>query len=671
MPARSYCLLGGLSALSLSAVDAARAQHPLEEVVVVGTPRSQSAVEIAQSVTILDERTLDRVAGMNLGETLESQLGVSATYFGAGASRPVIRGLAGARVRTMEDGIDSMDLATVSADHAVGIDPLVARQIEIFRGPTTLLYGSGAVGGVINTVTNRIPDFAPDDGFDAAFELRADSASDERTMVAALDGGGSALAWHVDGARRRTGDYAIPGLADLGSAGDPDAVPGRVENSDLELTSHSLGASWLRDTGFFGMAVSGFDSEYGVPAAHEHPAQAGDAAEPPTRIDLSQRRLDLKGGWLPSEGFLEGVNLRVGVNDYEHVELEGAVTGTRFTNDAWEGRLELLHAPWGAWTGAIGLQFGAREFSAIGEEAFVPPVDTASYGVFIVEQRETAHWDVSLGMRLESQMQKPGDGAPAVDDTATSFSLAGLRELGGGFSVALNFALAERLPAAEERYAFGPHLATGTIEIGDPGLTVETSRHLDVGLRRSMGDLVFDVTAFVTRYADFIYLSDSGVVDPVEELPVFYFTQADARLSGFEAELFSPVAKAGRGELDLRLFADRVAARLDAGERLPRIPPLRYGARLEYHDASATAGIEATRYDAQTDVAPFETPTAGYTMLNADVRWELPARGRTGFTIFARGTNLLDEDARRHASLVKDIAPLPGRSLSLGFRASF
>jgi iron complex outermembrane receptor protein len=651
-----------------------RAQHETDEVVVTATMRDQTVGELAQSVTIVAAETLDRVRATNLGETLESQLGMSASYFGTGASRPIIRGLAGARVRTMEDGIESMDVSTVSDDHAASIDPLVARQIEIFRGPTTLLYGSGAVGGIVNTVTNRIPESAPADGFEGAFELRGDTVADERTGAVALDGGAESFAWHFDAASRDTGDYEIPGFAEHllpGEVRDPGAVEGVLENSDLELTSYALGGSWLGEQGFFGIATSAFATNYGVPHVHAEPPPGLPQAEEPVRIDLDQSRIDLKGGWRDLGGAIEGVNLRFGINDYEHVELEGAEVGTRFLNDAYEGRLELLHAPLGMWTGAFGLQISEREFVAVGDEAFVPPVDTTSHAVFVVEELDTLRWQLALGARLEAQEHTPSNGLPPVDASAQSFSIAALRELGQGFALALNVASAERLPVAEELYADGPHLASGAIEVGDSNLGVETSRHFDIGIRKTADELAWAITAFVTDYDDFIFLRDTGVVDPIENLPIFNFAQQNAEFSGIEAEIFTPIAQVGSGELDLRLFADRVDAELASGENVPRIPPLRYGARLSYHSDRLAAGLEAAEYDDQDDIAPFEEPTAGYTFVSADLTWSLTAGEGIDLSLFVRGSNLLDEEARRHTSVVKDVAPLPGRNFAFGVRATF
>ncbi len=694
--------------------------HPLEEIHVTGVLRERSADELAQSISVIREQTLERITRSSLGETLASQLGVNASFFTAGSSRPIIRGLAGARVTTMEDGLDSMDVSTVSVDHAVSIDPLIAEQIEIFRGPTTLLYGSGAVGGVINTITTRIPEYAPDDGFEGVFELRGDSVADASSGLIALDGGNDNFAWHFDAVSRRADDFEVPGYADVeaeriheeeeGEADEDDpheeeheeAVPGIVENSDLDGEAFSLGGSLLRDNGFFGVSVSGFDTNYGVPG-HHHPHEEEEdhhddedededeehhedeedededheeeedheGEEEDVRIDLKQTRVDLKGGWVGLSGAVEAINLRFGVTDYEHVELEGEEIGTLFENDSWEGRLEFMHAPWGGWDGAFGFQLSERQFSAIGAEAFVPPVDTTSYGAFLIEQRDFDNWHVSLGGRLEYQGQKPSGGLPTVSDSATSLSLAGIRDFSNGFSFVINAALADRLPVAEELYADGPHLATQSVEVGDPNIGVETSRHVDVGLRRTQGDMSWSVTAFLTDYTDFIYLQNSGETDEHDELPIFNFAQQDADFTGIEAEFFAPFYVNGDNEMDLRLFADYVNGELSSGEYLPRMPPLRYGARLQFHNDSFLAGIEVTVYDDQDRIAEIETSTEGYTMIDLDFTWTVETAGGTAFEVFLHGHNLADEEARRHTSFVKDTVPLPGRNVAVGFRSHF
>ena len=660
-----------LGALVCALAQSARAQdhENTDEIIVTGVPRDRAAGEIAQSVTVVASDELDRVRAATLGETLANQLGISSSQFGAGASRPIIRGLAGARVLMLEDGMDTMDAATLSDDHAVTVEPLAADQIEIFRGPTTLLYGSGAVGGVVNTVTTRIPAAAPEDGLEGAFEMRADTVAAARGAAVRLDGGGAKLAWHFDAGHRDSDDYEIPGFAhadvDAATAGPDDAF-GVLANSAAESTSAAFGASWLGDNAYLGASLNAFDTLYGIPA-HTH----GHGAEEGVRIDLQQRRFDIRGGWDALSGALDGIEVRFGVSDYEHAELEADAIGTRFTNDAAELRVELTHRPVGRWTGAFGVQLGEREFAAIGEEAFVPPVDTSTAGVFLVEQLDSSAWQLSFGGRVESQTHVPSNGLPRFDATATSFSFGSVRPFGEGYFFVASAALAQRLPVAEELYSDGPHLATGIVQIGDSSLHEETARHLDLGVRGDLARLQWSVTAFHTRYDDFIYLADSGGLDAVEGVPVFVYTQADARFSGLETEVFVPLFDGDESELDVRLFADYVRGELASGEPLPRLPPLRYGARLEYHDERLLVGLEASRYDDQDDVAPFEERTPGYILTNADVRWRLIGVTGMELELFLNAGNLGDEEARKHTSFVKDVAPLPGRNYALGIRSRF
>jgi len=644
-PHRSRCLLVYLL-FYLGWPPVVLAQHVDEEVVVTATPGRLSANQLAQSVTVVGGDELDRVRAASLGETLESQPGLSASFFGAGASRPIVRGLAGARVMLMEDGVAALDVATVSADHAVAIDPLVARQVEIFRGPATLLYGSGAVGGVINTVTNRIPELAPEAGPELAVEIRGDTVARERAAALALDAGGMAFAWHVDAATRETDDYRTQAF-------------GQLANSDLGLDSFSVGGSWLGDNSMVGVSTSGFATDYGIPTAEPD----GETV----RIDLEQQRFDVRGRWLGMSGPVETVSLRIGVNDYEHVEIEDGEIGTRFANDAWETRLEMQHAAIGRWDGAFGLQAGSREFSALGDEAFVPPVDTSSAGLFLVERFSADRWDLELGSRFEVQDHRPRVAA-SVDDSATSLTAAALRHLDGELTWAMNLSLAERVPAPEELFSNGPHLSSGTFEIGDSALGTEISRHLDIGIRGSRGELSWSLTVFRTDFDDFIYLRETGIEDLESQLPVFRYVQQDARFEGFEAELFAPIAELGRGEIDIRVFADLVRARLDDREPLPRIPPRRLGIRLSYHADRFSAGLELTHHATQNTLAPFETPTRGYTLVGADFSWSVQRQSGGTLVVFLRGSNLGDSDARRHASLIRDIAPLPGRNLSFGVR---
>ena len=670
-------VIGGLAAPLLHAQPAA------EEVRVVGTPHERAPTEVAQSVTVLGGDTLRRALGNTLGETLAGELGVSSTFFGPGASRPVIRGLAGTRVKIMEDGIDALDVAGVSVDHAVGVDPLAAQQVEIFRGPTTLLYGSGAVGGVVNTVTNRIPAAAPEHGLDASVELRGDTASRARSAAIRVDGGADAVAWHLDGSRRAADDYEVPVEAMLGHH-DDDAPAGVVPNSDFRTGSAAAGAAWIGERSSVGLAVSRFDSRYGVPG-HAHPGdEHGEDAsldrhdaghesrrdDAGARIDLEQTRIDIRADRIGLARF-PGIELRLGINDYRHVEIEGGEAGTLVRSDAYEGRIEVLHAPWAAWHGAFGAQLGERKLSAVGEEAFLPPVDTRTAGVFVLEYRDLGRWHVSLGARAERVRHETVGGAGPFDASATSLSAALIRRLAGNVSLSVNAARSERVPAAEELYSHGPHLASRTFEIGSPTLRVERSDHLDVGVRRGEGRVTWALTAFRTRYDGFIHLAPTGADDDASGLPIYAYAQRDAELAGLEAELLARIATLGSGEVDMRLYGDAVRAKLDDGSRVPRIPPRRIGLRLQYHDARLVAGVEAVRYDDQRRTAPFEAATQGYTLVGFDIERTLRAGRNRTLNLFLTGANLLDEEARKHTSIVKDLAPLPGRNFAVGVRAAF
>jgi iron complex outermembrane receptor protein len=660
------------------------AHKPIEEVTVTATVLDNSIAEITQGVTVLEGDELRRVISNSIGETLALQPGVTASYFGPGSSRPIIRGLAGARVRVMEDAISTLDVSTLSVDHAVAVEPLLVDRVEVLRGPATLAYGSGAIGGVVNTVTTRLPTSLPEDRFDGRFELRGDTVSEERTAAFGLNAATGRLVWHVDGLARETDDYRIPGFAsvdgpEIDEDGDVEGEEGVLENSDIETNAFAGGLSWIGESVYAGFAVSVFNTNYGIPTSEEEedddtgvkkgqvaPLGGGDEI---VRIDLEQTRYDFKAGWNAANGgFLESIIFRAAYNDYEHAELEGDEVGTQFDNDAFEGRLEVRHAAIGAWEGAFGLQVETREFSAIGEEAFVPPVDTTSFGAFIVEEGSFGNWRASLGGRVETQDQDPSEG-PSVSDTAYSLSTGLVRFVGESDSVLLNLSLAQRLPAAEELFSDGPHLATGTFEIGDPTLGVETSQHVELGWRHDDGRFSAAVAGFYTRFDDYIYLLPTGGVE--DGLPVFQWTQADAEFMGLEAEFGATVANIGRGEFDVRVFGDVVSGELTEGGNLPQISPARLGARLEYHDNRFAIGLDSTYVFEQDQVAEFETTTDGYTMLNADFSWAVAVGGNVELDLFVRANNLLDQEARRHVSFVKDVAPLPGRGFSFGVRGLF
>ena len=642
-----------------------------EEILVTASADARGQLELAQPTTVVAGEELRRRLEPSLGETLSKEAGVSSSYFGPGASRPVIRGLGGDRVRVLQDGLGAGDASSTSPDHAVSIDPLTAERIEVLRGPSTLLYGSSAVGGVVNVIDQRIPDRVPSAPVTGLVELRGGTVADERGGAAVLDGGGGEWAWHVDFLKRETDDYEVPDSAVSG---------GVLENSALETESGSVGVSWVREDGFLGVSVGGLDSLYGVPGGHAHEKGEGEEAAP-VRIDLEQRRADLRGAITHPFGPFRGARLRLGTTEYEHTELEGAEIGTVFTNETWEGRFELVQRPFGALSGSFGAQVATRDFTAVGEEAFIPPTQTDSWAIFAFEELTQGPLSWLFGARYEKQ-DVTAD-LPAVPPESLesrigidSRSVDGLSASAGvvwrpaeEYSFAFSLARSTKLPNAEELFSNGPHIATRAFEVGDPSLEQETSLGADLSLRKHGGRLTGEVSLFANRFDDYIFEQATG--DEVDGLPVFQFVQRDAEFVGAE---LTGVAELYHGEphhFDLELGADFVRAELlDTGEPLPRIPPRRFRLGLHYVSERLQGTVEGQRVEAQDRLAALETRTEGYTLLNASLSYRF-FFGERLLDLLLRGTNLTDEEARNHVSFLKDLVPLPGRDVSLAVRFSF
>ena len=637
-----YALCAGLICVS-SGVFAA--ETDLSEVVVTSSAFRAQVQDVVQPVTVLSGEALHQQLGSSIGETLARQPGVSATYFGPAASRPLIRGLGGERVQVLEDGVGALDVSSLSEDHAVSAEDAVARQIEIMKGPATLLFGSGAVGGAINVVTRRIPQALPSGGASGNLALRSDSASRERSVIGTADVGQDGFALHADGYDRRTDDVSIPG--------------GRLANSDSRGNGGSVGGSLIGDSGYVGASVSHFADNYGVPQG---------AAAPPggPRIDMRQDRYALRGEWAPDGALIERLRAAATHSDYTHAEMEptGAI-GTLFTQAGNELRLTADHRA-GGLKGTVGLQYRQIDFQAQGEEVFVPPSLTRTLGAFAFEQYETDAVTMEGGLRVERQTTTPEKttALPAVGATGVSGSLGALWRLTPTLSVTANVTHSERQPASPELYANGPHGATRQYLIGDAGLRTESALSFDLGLRGT-GTVNWALSVYRNAFDNFIYLAPTP--DRREGLPLFDYRQAGATFQGFEAVAELPLIERDAGALGLRVSTDYVRGQLRPGGNLPQVPPLRFGGELQWTASDWNAGVSAWRYVAQNDVATYETPTAGYTLLGTSLNrhWQL-AHG--SLHAFLTGSNLADQIARRHSSPLKDIAPLPGRSVTVGLR---
>lgn len=641
-----------------------------EEIIVTANAGSRRASEVYQPVNVLSEEDLQMQVRPTIGETLAQEPGVASTSFGAGASRPVIRGLGADRIRVLEEGIGTGDVSNVSPDHAVSVDPAGAEQIEIVRGPATLLYGSNAVGGVVNVISERIPSRLPAGPIAGSIEQRFGSAAAEKTTTALLDGAAGQFAWHTGFSLRDTNDYEIPGPAD--ALDDPDHFEGVLENSSLQSRSTSLGGSWIGERGFLGFGVTDFTTGYGVPGHAHHHGEEEDADEedeaPPVRVDLERRRFDLRGE-LAGLGLFQNARTRIGITDYRHLELEGAEVGTRFENDAVEARLEADHRPFGRVQGTWGVQTTSNDFEAFGEEAYIPPNTSRSAAVFAFEEIPGERFDFQFGARYERQsLAVDAPGLPDRDFGGLSGSAGTIWKPTGGTIIALSLARAVRLPTATELYANGPHAATRQFEIGNPDLDDETSLGLDLSIRRIAGRFRGEINLFNNSFDGYIYDSPTG--ETADEFPVYQFVQRDARFRGFEVVTHTHLVSWGGAHVELDLGGDYVRATLRGGENLPRIPPMRLSAGLQAHGGPLQGRVEVRKTFAQNDVAPGESSSDGYTMFDAHLGYRFFVR-ETIHDVMLRGTNLTNQLARSHVSPLKDLAPLPGRDVSLSYRISF
>lgn len=651
-----------------SAADpAADAAQKIESVVVTATALGRKEADLAQPATVLSGDELRRKRAASIGETLSNELGVQSSAFGPGAARPIIRGLDGPRVRVLENGVGTLDVSTLSPDHAVATEPLFAHQVEVLRGPASLLYGSGAIGGVVNVVTNLIPDFAPPEPTGSA-DLRFGSANGERTGAAEITGGAGNFAMHLEGFSRNTKDYRIPGRA---VKDDPDSATGRLPDSHIDSRGGGAGASWVSGSSYAGLGVTRLESDYGVPS--------GEGLSISLRQTRWQGAADIDN---PIAGITRA-RVRLGGSDYEHREIEGSgEVGTTFTNKAREGRLELGHVPWQDGKGALGFQFADRDFSAVGEEVVVPKTRTRNAAIFLVEEKSLGAWTLDGGARFERETQTPEGNNPARSFSLGTFSAGAVWRFAPAYQLSLYATRAERGPAAEELYSNGPHGATESFEVGDAGLRKEVSRNLDLTLRRTEGELQWKVNLFANRVRDYIYaasrdedgdgvadiVNDEGELDPEGGLLYQQFTQGDARFHGLEAELrYQPKGSAW----GVRVFGDLVRGSLDSGGNLPRISPSRFGAALDAKSGPWSGVVTATRVLEQDRVADLESATPGYTKVDAEVSYRFAGASRAGLVAYLQGTNLLDREIRVHTSYLKEVAPLMGRSFLLGLRGDF
>ncbi|AUN30000.1 TonB-dependent receptor [Niveispirillum cyanobacteriorum] len=654
------------------------AHDRVEEIIVTASPIGAKRFDILQGTSSLSGEALDRALSTTLGEALDKLPGLSQTAFGSGASRPIIRGQGGDRIRILSGGIGSIDASSTSPDHAPALDLATAKRVEVVRGPVTLLYGNNAVGGVINVLDGRIPIAEPKDGVDGFARIGVGSNADERSLAAGIDARlDGPFVLHLDGFYRQADDYKVPGFLeskvlreeeDHEHEGEEEEAKGRVDNSDLTQKGATAGLSYLGDWGFLGVSASRFDSNYGVPAGHSHEGEEGEAEEGPVRIDLGQTRLDLMGEVNQPYGIFETTRVRFGWADYEHKELEGGETGTRFLNKGWEGRIEMVQRAMGNLSGAVGVQASSRNFEAIGDEAFLPPSDTDQMGVFTLQRLDLAPFALEGGVRLERQNVTAGSVDFDRDFTTVSVSAGASRQLGDGWMTGVTLSRTQRAPNAEELLSDGAHLATSTYERGDGTLGKETGLGVEATLKKSGGPVTGSVNLFLTDYDKYIYERLTGAEE--EGLPVAQFSATDARFWGFEVEAETTVLRNDQVTVTLDGGVDYVRATdRDNDTPLPRIPALSARAGLGFELATVAARFEGVWTDKQKRIADYELPTNDSMVFNASLDWH-PIADRD-ITLLMELRNLTNEEVRLATSFLKDVLPQPGRDFRLSLRAGF
>ncbi|HPF45453.1 MAG: TonB-dependent receptor [Alphaproteobacteria bacterium] len=639
--------------------------HEMDLIFVTASPHQKSRLDVLQGSNILSDEELNKQMEATIGETLSGIPGISSTFFGPGASRPIIRGLGGDRIRVLINGIGSIDAASTSPDHAVAGDPLTAERVEILRGASTLLYGNNAVGGVVNIIDSRIPEVAPDMGASGRARLAIDSVTNDRSAGGSINVAASdSIVLHADGHYRRTGDYSIPGFAESSylrnSPGydNPEPQSGTVANSDVDNKGGSLGMSLIGENALFGVSFNLNKSNYGVPNGEEEPV----------RIDLDQKRFDVKGNVENDFLIFEEARMRFGYADYKHVELEDGSPGTSFNNKGWEGRMELLQQTLGDVRGSMGVQLRKREFSAIGEEAFVPPTDTFQWGAFVVEEIEVEPVTFEIGGRFDHQSSKSKATNLTKSFNNYSFSAGAATHPTENDMIGISISRSERSPTPEELFSNGPHLATNAYELGNLNLKNEQAISGEITFKRDVGLFSGSLNIYHTWYKNFIYEHETGQL--IDGLNLLEFRARDAKFYGAEVEVNYTVIDESDYQVVLNASGDYVHATFNNGSVVPRIPAASANIGIEYQAEMFDVGGEARFVGKKTKTATNVLPTDGYVSLDFSVTWR-PFGDEKNLDVRFQAQNITNAERRQHTSFLKDMLPMPGRNFRLSLNYDF
>ncbi len=664
--------------------------HPDPDQKVVVTGIRRSAGDVLGGVSVIDEEQLSRVARPSIGETLASQPGVTASSFGPTASRPILRGLSGERVRILVDGIGTLDLSSSDPDHQVTINPLTAERIEVLRGPSALLFGSSAIGGVVNVIDTRIPRRVPDEPISFNGLVEYGSAANERSGNVAVDIPlGNGFVTHADAAYSKYDDLEIGGFVlskplreEALASPDPGVralagLRGQLPNSAGRIADVAGGVAYVEGDLNLGFSVSRHTFNYGVPIRYSLDSEE---AEAPV-LDGRQTRVDMRAN-VPIGGFFRIFEFRGGVSKYHHDEIEddGSIGSSFFTRGG-EMRATVVQTERGGWGGTSGVQYLRQKVRLSGEEKYLPDSVNTQLGLFTVQTLVRGPVRLEGGLRVESarldadaDSQIAANGGPigaapiSRSFTPISASIGGNYTVADGWRAGLSFSHSERAPAIDELFANGPHGGSETFEVGDPGLGKEVSNSAELSVHRTSGPVHVQGSVYYSRFSNFIFQAPTGEVR--DGLPLFHYLQGKANYYGFEIGADAKLGQALGIRWGGELVADAVRATIKGFGPAPQIPPFRVLAALTGSRGQVDGRLEVERVWAQDRTAPVETRTPGYTMVNAALDWH-PFAANPELTLSLQGHNLFDIDARRHTSLLKDYAPLAGRDVRISARVSF
>ena len=675
--------------------DAAKA-HPDEDQAIVITGTKRPAGDVLGNVSVVDTEELTHDLKPSLGDTLSDMPGVSSTSFGPSASRPILRGEQGERAPVLIDGISSLDLSATDPDHAVTINPLTAERIEVLHGPGALLYSSSAIGGVVNVIDTRIPRHLPED-VDVDAMLNFGSAAKERSGNVGIDVplGGHFVA-HADGAYSKYDDLHVGGFLlskplreQALASSDPDiralaALKDKLPNTAGRADDIAAGLAYVDGDLNVGLSYSHHDAKYGVPIRFS----LDPAIEPevPT-IDAHQDRGDARVN-IPIGGPFKLFEFRGGISKYHHSEIEeDGEVGSRFFSDGGEMRADVVQNERGGWGGTTGVQYLSQDARIRGDEKYLPDSLKQNFGLFTLQTIQSGKVRFEGAARVDFaslHADEDEDIAEIVEETgedsqvgsatlrrnftAVSASVGANYDL-DGWRAGLSLSHSERAPGIDELFSFGPHGGSAQFLIGDPELKIEKSNGVELSVHRTTGPIHVQGSIYYSRYSNFIFEAPTGEIED-NNLAVYEYRQAKAKYYGFEVESDMKFGKALGIDWGGELVADAVRAKIDGFGNAPQIPPFRILAGLTGTRGQVDGRVEVEKVSAQHRNAPNETPTPGYTMVNASFDWH-PFAANPELTLSLTANNIFDVNARRATSELKDYAPLAGRDVRLSARIGF